>query len=173
MKRRSFVVAAFAALSAAAVSLPSRSALADNASWWHGLSQIQRNGLIRSRAYQNNGQYTGQTCKEWVRTVVYSASGSVVWVPSNQPYPNEWKWYSGAGVGVRWTSIQNVRPGEIVQMVLSNGTPHTAIVWSVDACGVTFIDCNWYNDKRVYIHWMSFYDFQTIFGTRYSVYYIT
>ena len=49
---------------------------------WSNLTQQQRNQAIIDRAYQNNNMYVGQNCKEWVRTVVYAASGNHVTVPA-------------------------------------------------------------------------------------------
>lgn len=116
---------------------------------WHGLTQIQRNALILNRAQQDNGRYTGMSCKVWVQNVVRSASGNVVNVPTNA---NDYTWNSSNPSSDVYRYPQpfpqrGFRPGMIIQMRWhnNNGTfsPHTAIVMNRTSSGMTFIECNW------------------------------
>lgn len=113
--------------------------------WWHSMTQSQRNSLIVNRAYQDLNIQVGKSCKEWIRDVVLESSGWHVTIPSNQPAPNDYMWYSdptGQVVGMSMP-IENVAPGHIIQMRLSSGWPHTAIVASKTSTTVTFIESNW------------------------------
>lgn len=141
---------------------------------WHEWSQVSRNQAIVDRTYQNNTHYVGQNCKEWARTVVYSASGGLVTIPTTQPSPNNYLWYSDPNVVGRSGLIQYAQPGEIVQMRLKSGLEHTAIVLSVSGTGVTFIESNWYSTaypNYVFTRYVSFTDFYNQVSA-YSIYYI-
>ena len=139
---------------------------------WHSYSQSQRNQLIVNRAYAQNGQFTGQSCKEWVRTVVYSASGQAVWLPST--VPNNYQWYPSSDVYTvpYCPSIYSAGPGAVIQMVSTSGTPHTAIVTSTTGSGMNWIDCNWNRDMRVTTHYISYSQFASSYGNFYTVNYI-
>ncbi len=119
---------------------------------WHDLSQAQRNQAIIDRAYQDDGDLVGVSCKEWVRTVVTEASNYSIIIPSNDDYPCSWRTdqtYSQYCIG-RCGYIQWANPGEIIQMVFNNGTPHTAIVVEKTATTITFIESNWDNTPNDY-----------------------
>jgi hypothetical protein len=50
---------------------------------WHDFTQSQRNQAIVNEAESwTTGEY-GNTCKEWIRTVVKNASNYAVNIPSN------------------------------------------------------------------------------------------
>jgi hypothetical protein len=142
--------------------------------WWHNLSQNQRNSRIVERALQDVGDDVGQSCKEWVRTVVRSASGNTVTIPPNSS--NDTRWQSdpdchryappfppGAFVA-----------GYIIQMRWRNndGTyyPHTAIVQSRNSSGMWWIESNWEGDEVVRRRFVPFSTFHAQVGSRYSVY---
>lgn len=113
--------------------------------WWHTMTQSQRNAAIVNRANQYLNQWVGLSCKEWVRKVVYEASGNHVTVPPTSPAPNDYMWQSdpsGQVVGMSMP-IENVSVGHIIQMRLSSGWPHTAIVTAKTSTSVTFIESNW------------------------------
>lgn len=128
---------------------------------WHDLSQSQRNQAIVDRAVQDNNVCVGQSCKEWVRTVVYSASGGAVTIPSTVDPPGCW-WNYGSYVASGSTRIEWVSPGEIIQMRLRSGIVHTSIVVSMSPYGVTLIESNWsyiFHPNCVYLRYVSFTDF--------------
>ena len=85
-----------------------------------------------------------------------------------------WYWeYSPYVVG-RSGGIPRV--GEIIQMDLKgpradHRNPHTAIVVSVTATGMTWRDSNWNLDGKVMEHYISFSDFYSRVYL-YSIYYI-
>lgn len=142
---------------------------------WHDWTQQQRNQAIVNRAYDDNNAWVGESCKEWVRTVVYDASSGAVTIPST--HPDLYYWYSHAYVVGRSGLIQYAQPGEIVQMKLTSGYPHTAIVVSVSAYGVTFIESNWdatpedETDAYVHTRYVTFADFYNQVDN-YSIMYI-
>ena len=154
------------------------SAHAYGTNWWHSLSQQQRNQRIVDYANRDVGKWGGQ-CKAWVQgRVVFDASGGHVWLPLNQPPPNDWMWYNdanGHAVGMSMP-IENVQVGMIIQMKLKSGSPHTAIIAGKSSTGVTFIDSNWStnNDEIVRVHSMTFSQFYGMLQSpgSYSVYYI-
>lgn len=139
--------------------------------WWNSLSQAQRNQLIVSRGLQQLGQVTGQNCKEWVRTVVNNASVGAVLLPSTRP--NGWQWYGNVHVRLVAQNAcpANLQSGQIVQMRLTSGLPHTAIIYSCSSWGMTWLDANWvnYNNPvgQVALHslsWSQFYAQATNFS---------
>lgn len=109
---------------------------------WHNKTQTQRNQAIRTRAFQNNNQLVGLSCKNWVKAVVLAASTDIT-LPPTCPVPNDYYWQPHQYVVGRSGLIEYAQPGEIVQMRLSNGGPHTAIVYARSASAVTFIESNW------------------------------
>lgn len=111
---------------------------------WHNKTQAQRNQAIRARAYQQNNQLVGLSCKNWVKAVVLAASTDIT-LPPTCPSPNDYYWQAHQYVVGRSGLIQYAQPGEIVQMRLSGGGPHTAIVYAISASSVTFIESNWDN----------------------------
>jgi hypothetical protein len=112
-----------------------------SASTWHALSQAQRDQAILNRAMQNNGQHVGLDCKNWAKSVVWDASTNVVWLPSTNA--NNYTWASDPNIGVIPSVIEVASPGNIVQMALSSGGPHTAIIYARTYTNVTFIESNW------------------------------
>lgn len=130
---------------------------------WHDWTQQQRNQAIVDRAYEDNNDWVGVSCKEWVRTVVYDASIGTITIPAT--HPDLYYWYPHTYVVGRSALIQYAQPGEIVQMKLNSGYPHTAIVVSVSAYGITFIESNWdntpenYSDAYVHTRYVTFTDF--------------
>lgn len=150
--------------------------------WWHTMSQSQRNSAIVNRAIQNVNQWSGISCKEWVRKVVYEASGNHVIVPPNSPAPYDYMWQSDPTCQVVGMSmlIENVIPGYIIQMRLTSGWPHTAIVTAKTSTTVTFTEGNWdstpadYTDAYVRTRTITFAQFysQVQGGSSYSVYFI-
>ena len=114
------------------------------AAGWHSYGQSYRNSLILNRAWNDYGRYFNQlSCKEWVRKVIYNVSGGEMMIPSNQDNCR-WLWsqyVSGYNIS---RDIRYAQPGEIVQMQLRNAPYlHTAIVSSMMADRVGFIDQNW------------------------------
>lgn len=145
-----------------------------SSSSWHALSQPQRDQAILTRAYQDNGKWAGagQDCKNWARTVVLSASGNVVWLPSTNT--NNYTWASDPNIGVVPSAIAVASPGNIVQMALNNGTAHTAIIYARDYTYVTFIESNWClpaTCNMVRLRKITFSQFQSQV-TGYSIYYV-
>ena len=159
------------------VSEPSRSSGSSSLdTWWSNRSQVQRNAAIVARGLQQLGQVTGQQCKEWVRTVVYSASQNDVLLPPNQS--NGWQWHSHPKVRLVAQNVcpANLQPGHIVQLRQANGMSHTAIVRTVSQAGMTWLDANWVNYNNPAgtvashaISWASFYSL----ASQYSFYEIT
>lgn len=144
----------------------------DAVAGWHEWSQIERNQAIVDRASQDNNSYVGQNCKEWARTVVYSASGGAVTIPST--HPDLYYWYPDNNVVGRSGLIQYAQPGEIIQMKLKSGIEHTAIVLAVSPSGITFIESNWYSQNwpnYVFTRYVTFTDFYNQVSA-YSIYYI-
>jgi hypothetical protein len=143
------------ALIVSTTSLYSNSAVAND---WHTWTQAVRNQAIVNRTYQDNNKYVGLNCKQWVRKVVYDASKGAVSIPSTAS--NLYTWVSNNNVAGRSGLIQYARPGEIVQMLLSSGIEHTAIVLAVAPTGVTFIESNWDNDEVVHTRFVTFSKFK-------------
>ena len=144
------------------------------AAGWHNYSQSYRNSLILNRAWNDYGMNVAPLeCKEWVRKVVYNASGGEMTIPSNQDNCR-WVWSQYVSGYNMSRDIRYAQPGEIVQMQLRNAPYlHTAIVASMMADRVGFIDDNWvyYPNKIVAYHEMpfsTFYSGSTI--TCYSIY---
>jgi hypothetical protein len=125
--------------------------------WWDDQSQETRNQAIITRARQDLGRYTRKSCKEWVRTVVLSASRQLITIPSNR----EERLNNGAVTSWRWLDHARVRtvfqnsnanraaaefaaaPGHVIQSEL-RASPwlHTQIVTSVSRNGFEVIDAN-------------------------------
>ena len=150
---------------------------------WHELTQTQRNRKIIDRAYEDSGVDVGESCKEWVRTVIKEASDGHVVIPSNNESGDGWEPLDNHIITVDTCgSILNVRPGAIVQMqwagVSGDHNRHTAIVSSVSANGITFIESNFddtpaVNDgpENVQPRYISVEDFNAQVES-FSVYYI-
>ncbi len=148
---------------------------ASTASWWHGLSQSQRNYRILDRAADDLGRNVGVECKEWVRRVVKEASQNVVTIPSTRS--NNYSWESSSDVASysRGTPPPGIMNGHIIQMEWTNAGngrifPHTAIILNYSNTGMTWIDSNWNGDLRVRTHDVTYADFYNRVGNRYTVY---
>ena len=140
---------------------------------WHEYPQWQRNQMIVDRTYQDLNQYVGQSCKVWVQTVVGSVSGGLVYPPQNATYPCSWRTdQAGSPYCVDdGDSIQNASPGEIVQMILTNGKEHTAIVLGISSGGITFVESNWEDDEYVHVREETINEFNSHVSC-YSIYHI-
>ncbi len=170
-----FVLAAFVPLSVS---------YADGTNTWHSMAQWQRNQAIVDRAYQDLNSNVGVECKEWVRTVIKDASGSnghvpPVNIPPNNPAPYDYYWQNDPYGNVSPVSmyIRYVEVGNVVQMRLASGTPHTAIVVGNNGYSVTFIDSNWFYisaPTTVKTHSMTYEEFyeKLEFPGAYVVYYM-
>jgi len=100
--------------------------------------------------------------------------GDGMTIPSTVAAPNDYLWNSDPNVVGQSGLIQNASLGWIVQMKLASGIPHTAIIYSKDANGVTFLDSNWSNDNKVQTHYKTFTQFYAMLYSSgsYSLYYI-
>ncbi|HLP43815.1 MAG TPA: hypothetical protein VK145_00880 [Candidatus Nanoarchaeia archaeon] len=142
-------------------------------SWWHGLTQGQRNDEILSVALDQNGDHTGLQCKHWVQEVVDEASRGEVYPPTNQ---NDYTWRSSSNVRVMQKPfpIQWAQPGQIIQMRWKNRNgstyPHTAILKSKTSTKMYWVDCNWHGDETVDVHSVTYSDFNRAVGNYYNVY---
>lgn len=142
------------------------------ASSWHNLSDYARNQRIISEAKKQLGQRGGQ-CKWWLQNrVVNVASGGVVYLPRNflqngHPYDKA-MWYASPDVDMVWWGAYyspawfpySLRAGQIIQMRLQNGGLHTALIESVSAYQMIWLDANWSpnNDEIVRRHNFSLAD---------------
>ncbi|MFH1565511.1 MAG: hypothetical protein ABIC82_06805 [bacterium] len=142
---------------------------------WHEWSQGVRNQAIVEATYKYLNRYVGVSCKVWVQKVVREASNGVVDVPMTVDPPG-WYWYSSKYVLGRSGRIENVMPGEIVQMDLTNyKDPHTAIVLARSPYSVTFVESNWCdkNCQIVRIRSVSFATFYSqVCGSNFTIYQI-
>lgn len=136
---------------------------------WHTWTQSVRNQAIVNKTYPDNNQYVAKSCKEWVRDIVYKASSGLVTIPPTSN--NLYTWIPDNNVVGRSALIQYAQPGEIVQMLLSSGIEHTAIVLAVSPTGITFIESNWGSDEVVHTRFVTFAKFKKQVRS-YSIYYI-
>ncbi len=149
--------------------------------WWKQLSQTDRNRTILNQATVDDGKNVGLQCKTWVQQrVVPNASRSVAIIPATCPDANGWIWcLGGNAVGIS-TSPQNFKSGYIVQMNIKRAdgsiTPHTSIVYAIDAYGIWWIDSNYVAVNTVGMHYQTFLAFLSsvyIGGQyKYSTYYV-
>ncbi|MFH1254885.1 MAG: hypothetical protein V1667_00190 [bacterium] len=141
---------------------------------WHELSQSARNQAIINAACRDlNQTFAELSCKKWVQNVVKNASGGAVSVPQTVDPPGYY-WYSSQYTIGRSSRIENAKPGEIIQMDLTNYTdPHTAIVLSISAKGITFIECNWCSNNCKIVS-TRYVDFSTFYKqvVNFSIYYV-
>ena len=142
------------------------------------MNQAEKNTALLNYALSfPDGSY-GNTCKIFMNTVV----STVAWksLPSTMASPNDYKWVSDPNVVVRGSvPPSQFQAGDIVQMKLASGLPHTAMVVGVyyGAPGyINWIDSNSNSFQgsqfvnKVYRHTMSIPDFYTKVGTNYTVY---
>jgi hypothetical protein len=102
----------------AAGSLLVKPATTHAGSLWHTYSQTQRNTLIVNRGLQDVGANLGIQCKEWVRSVVASASGGAVYIPPTAQNGIGWYWLDSPDVYGMSKPFENLKPGEILQIHL-------------------------------------------------------
>ena len=150
---------------------------------WTALTQAQRNQAIINAGIALLGN-VGLNCKDWARKVVQNASnasgGPQRNIPSTQAAPNDYMWVSDPYAIGQSTTMQLAPLGWIIQMRLKTASnpnvevTHTAILYSRDANGFTFLDSNWLNDNTVRTHYMTFTDFNNkLWGAgQFSGYYI-
>jgi hypothetical protein len=147
------------------IATPPTSAFAYTAAQWHGWQQWIRNQAIVDRTYQDLNRNVGLNCKEWVRKVIRDASMGDVVIPQTLPNENGWYWASHRYVVGRSTTINYVRPGDILQMNwrLNSGatTPHTAIVLSVGTTGFTVVESNWSATNTVGTRYITFSEWRS------------
>ncbi|MDP3769513.1 MAG: hypothetical protein Q8R40_01065 [bacterium] len=133
MKRAKILLLAVASL----LILSSANVFANGSAWWSGLTIPQKKTAVINKALSYAlGSYGGE-CKEWVRSVVLSASrgssessGHVI-LPSTNPAPYDYYWLTDYSyhVAPQWgRQIEQVERGDIVQMHLTSGLPHTIII---------------------------------------------
>lgn len=122
-------------------------------SWWSNLTQAQRNSAIASRAAQDVGRTPSpaRNCKTWAQqNVVPQASGGYALLPST--LSSNWQWGSNSNIRLVCANMcppAGAQRGHWVQMRLSSGGPHTAMVESWNSSGITLVHCNWNLDGRV------------------------
>ena len=127
--RRGKVLLAVAAIASLLV-LPSAKTFADGNVVWTGLTiQQKKTAIINNALSYAIGSFGGE-CKVWVQNVVYAASNHVL-LPQNNPAPYDYYWQTDYHyhVAPQWgRTIENVERGDMVQMHLTNGYPHTIII---------------------------------------------
>jgi hypothetical protein len=150
-------------------------AAAPGASNWHNLSDSQRNQFIldEARKWITNPLSWGGQCKWWLQNkVVNVASGGAVYLPQNFSSPGHTyhlaKWKNSSDVQVVWQGAyycparfaSNLKPGHIIQMRFQDGGLHTALIESVNAYNMMWIDANWSpnNDELVRRHYFGLGD---------------
>ena len=150
---------------------------------WTSLTQAQRNQAIINSGLSLLGS-SGLNCKDFARIAVQNASitagGPQRNIPSTQPDPYDFMWYSDPYAIGQSTTMQLAPLGWIIQMRLRSTSqpyyviPHTAILYSRDANGFTFLDSNWFNDNTVRLHYMTYTEFDNkLWGPgQFSGYYI-
>lgn len=130
----------------------------DSGDIWSRKTQWEKDNAIVNKATSLIGQYGGQ-CKEWVQmSVVKPASNNHVLLPLNNPAPYDWYWqYDTTGHAVGYgTYLEWVGYGDIIQMRLKNGMPHTMIVvWNMGS-GLWVVDSNSQLDEMVRYYYISF-----------------
>lgn len=110
--------------------------------WWHDLTQSARNKIIVNTAAEDLNINVQKSCKEWVRSVIYEATGGHFSIPPTSSALYTWQDDpTGQAVGMS-IPIKNVVPGQIIQMLLKSGWEHTAIVYKKTSTTVTLIESN-------------------------------
>jgi len=129
---------------------------------------VYYNSRIYIRGYADNGKYVGLNCKEWARVVVRDATGKNIPSTSYNGYGWYWNWSPNV---VAWRGpVDMALPGQILQMWWGGHyKPHTAIVLGQTSNGMYWIDSNWYWDKTVRIHWVSYSYFYSRVGWWFSI----
>lgn len=112
---------------------------------WHTQPQLDRGMAVVNRALVDNGHLVGVSCKKWAQNVIFSASSGHVWLPLNEnpPYDFMWKYDSTGHTVPLGIPIQDAQIGDIVQMKLTSGGPHTAIVVAITSTYLIFAESNW------------------------------
>lgn len=148
---------------------------------WTCMSQWQRHDWLVEVALRDVGRQYPPNCKEWVRKVVYEASGyggdTPVTIPPTYPNDSGWSWYYHPRTPQMSKTLRQVITGEVIQMNWG-AMPHTTIVGRITTYGCYFIDCNfprWLGDiNSGYIqnHWVSWSEMEAKISNRYTVYQI-
>jgi hypothetical protein len=153
---------------------------------WNKISRqsLKDSALYNIAMLQYTNYVTPLQCKGWIQDRVFKASGLTLplnasnlysWVQVNSTADS---WVCG-NIVARSTLIQNARFMDIIQMklTLSDGTisPHTAFVFSTDASGMTWLDCNWdykHTPCFVTIHYITYASFTSMAGSNYTIYHV-
>ncbi|MCK5285772.1 MAG: hypothetical protein KAJ58_00930 [Candidatus Pacebacteria bacterium] len=110
---------------------------------WHKLTQEERDNFIIQRAYGDQDKFVGESCKEWVRTVIKSASKKAVIIPPTIT-PKDSCWYNSPNITIATKKLCAVQIGHVLQMDLARSRfPHTAIVIGKGLYGLVLIEANW------------------------------
>lgn len=123
------------------------STVAVTADQWNALTQSQKDMTIFSVAVASIGN-NSPNCKEAARTIVSTANGGAVNLPSTNADGKSWAPYSRT-VNRNVTNIASIGTMDILQIYYyapSNPRvwePHTAIVVSKNATSMTWIDGNY------------------------------
>ena len=145
--------------------------------WEYVMTQAGRNTAILAVANTYNGRVLNPNpqCNGWVAQVVLSASsanGTPMALPKTLSDGWEWEYspfvFDRKSIGV---TPQQFQPGNIVQMRLKNGTPHTAIVKSISSSGITWLEENYVAGTVTNTRFTKFSDFPNeVPSNNYSVY---
>ncbi len=138
---------------------------------WPSYSQGYRNSLILSMGYQDIGRY-GNVCKVWVQNLVSRVTDGRVTVPSTMSNNYMWNTDPAGHVRGQSMSIQNVQPGQVVQMSWGTNKLHTFILAGKNSGGMYWLDSNWSDppDSIVRYHYVSYDKWYKFDNLRYSVY---
>lgn len=148
----------------------------DQNSWWRNQSQVGRRHAVVETALRDMGKlHHIPSSKEWVKSIVHSASQGLVDIPMNEKNENHFRWAPSASVATYpHRSLSDVKPGMIIQMswFYPDGRlfPHTAIVVRAEGSGLVWADCGWQNRGRVAEHRVLDSYFKKAVGERYTVY---
>jgi hypothetical protein len=120
--------------------------VAVTAAQWNALTQSGKDMTIFSVALYSIGAYSPD-CKDAMRTIVDSASGKVVLLPSTNSDGKSWG-SSSHIINRNITNISNIGAMDIIQMYYYAPSspriwePHTALVTGISGTTMTWIDGN-------------------------------
>lgn len=138
---------------------------------WPSYTQGYRNTLLLNVGYQDIGRY-GNVCKVWVQNLVSRVTDGRVTVPSTMS--NRYMWNTDPAGHIRGQSmaIENVQPGQVVQMAWDTSKLHTFIMASKTSSGMYWLDSNWSAtpDGIVRYHYVPYSTWYGFTNLRYSVY---
>lgn len=142
--------------------------------WWRNQTQAGRRRAIVETALRDIGKlHHIPSSKEWVKSVVRSASKGAVEIPMNEGH---FRWTPSTDVAAHpRRPLCDVKPGMIIQMRLIRPNhcplPHTAIVVQTESDGLLWVDCGWDENRSfVQTHHVSDDCFKEIVGNFYTVY---